>query len=151
MEKSLNKLAIGGDHAGYLIKEKVKGHLLSLGYDVTDYGTNSEASVDYSDYAHLVAEAVDRGDYPLGILVCGSGNGVNMAANKHQSIRSALCWIPEIARLARTHNDANILAIPGRFVDENVAIEIVDTFLSHSFEGGRHCNRVNKIPLNPTK
>ena len=151
MKNPVNKLAIGSDHAGYLMKERVKSHLLSLGYDVVDYGTNSLLSTDYSDYAHMVSEAIEKGACSMGILICGSGNGVSMAANKHQAIRAALCWIPEIAKLARTHNDANILAMPERFIDESMALNIVDTFLSHAFEGGRHCNRVSKIPLNPEK
>jgi ribose 5-phosphate isomerase B len=148
-EKSAYKLAIGSDHAGYLMKEKIKSHLFSLGYDVIDFGTDSEISTDYPEYAHRVSTAVESGKYLFGILLCGSGNGVSMTANKHSSIRAALCWIPELAKLSRVHNDANILTLPARFIDEDIAMEIVDTFLNNSFEGGRHCNRVNKIPLKP--
>lgn len=139
------KIAVGSDHAGYRMKEKVKDFLASEGYESEDFGTNSESSTDYPDYAHAVALAVARKDFRLGILLCGSGNGVNMTANKHADIRSALCWTPEIARLARLHNDANILALPARFISEEEMYKIVSIFLSTSFEGGRHCARVEKI------
>ncbi len=144
-----SKLAIGCDHAGYLMKETIKSHLVSRGYEVVDYGTYSDSSTDYPDYAHQVAMAVESGSCSFGILLCGSGNGVNMAANKHQGIRSAICWVPELAILARLHNDANVLALPARFIDEGMAKDITDAFFSHSFEGGRHCVRVNKIAFNP--
>ncbi len=143
------KLAIGCDHAGYIMKEKIKAYLVSKGYELVDYGTHSETGTDYPDYAHQVALAVESGSCSFGIVLCGSGNGVNMTANKHQGIRSAICWMPELARLARLHNDANVLALPARFIDESMAKEITDAFFSHSFEGGRHCERVNKIPFNP--
>lgn len=145
MEKFGMKIAIGSDHAGYGLKEKVIKHLVSGGYQVVDHGTNSEASADYPDYAHKVASDIEHGVCPLGIVICGSGNGVNITANKHQGVRSALCWATEIASLARAHNDANVLAMPARYIDEHTAFSIVDAFLSASFEGGRHATRVNKI------
>ena len=141
------KIAIGSDHAGYEMKEKVKQHLQENGLSVLDFGTNSPESVDYPDFIHPVAETVSKGEVNLGIILCGSGNGANMTANKHQKIRSALCWIPEIARLARSHNDANICSLPARFVDIETAYKIVDTFLSTAFDNGRHMHRVEKIPL----
>ena len=139
-------IPIGSDHAGFETKQAVIQHLLSKGYEVKDYGCYSEESIDYPDYAHPVATMVEENSGMLGILLCGSGNGINMTANKHQGVRSALCWTTEIAALARSHNDANIIAIPARFVSEELALEMVDTFLSTPFEGGRHQNRVNKIP-----
>ncbi|MDA9563349.1 ribose 5-phosphate isomerase B [Flavobacteriales bacterium] len=138
-------LAIGGDHAGFELKQKVINYLTNKGHQLQDFGCNSEASVDYPDFAHPVATGVEQNKFELGILICGSGNGINMAANKHQGIRSALCWEPELATLARQHNDANILAIPARFISEKKALQIIDAFFNESFEGGRHQNRVNKI------
>jgi ribose 5-phosphate isomerase B len=138
-------LAIGGDHAGFELKQKVINYLTNKGHQLQDFGCNSEASVDYPDFAHPVATGVEQNKFELGILICGSGNGINMAANKHQGIRSALCWEPELATLARQHNDANILAIPARFISEEKALQIIDAFFNESFEGGRHQNRVNKI------
>ncbi|WP_250631873.1 ribose 5-phosphate isomerase B [Rhodoflexus caldus] len=141
----VKKIAIGADHAGFLYKTKIIAHLESLGYQVDDKGTYSEQSVDYPDFAHPVAEAVESGAADLGILICGSGNGVAITANKHQGIRAALCWTQELAALARQHNDANIISLPARFVSIEEAIGMVDTFLKTPFEGGRHQNRVNKI------
>lgn len=141
------KIAIASDHAGYRIKEVIKKYLINSGYEVKDFGSFSEESVDYPDYAHPLANAVDAGKYDLGITVCGSGNGINMTANKHQGIRSALCWNEEISRLARFHNDANICALPGRFISESEALLIVRVFLETPFEGGRHQARIEKIPL----
>lgn len=138
-------IAIGSDHAGFFLKQRIKDHLVSLGHDPIDYGTDSSDSVDYPDYAHLVADAVSYGRVRLGIVICGSGNGVNMSVNKHAAIRGVLSWIPEIARLGRAHNDANVLALPARFIEEEVALQVVDTFLQTPFEGGRHCTRVEKI------
>lgn len=138
-------IPIGCDHAGYDLKERIKSYLISNGFEVKDYGTNSNESTDYPDYAHAVANHVEAQESTLGILICGSGNGINMTANKHQGVRSALCWLPEIAELARLHNNANIIALPARFVSEELAIEMVDKFFSTKFEGGRHANRVNKI------
>jgi ribose 5-phosphate isomerase B len=142
----MNKIIpIGADHAGYELKEAIKKVLESKGYQFKDFGTNSTDSIDYPDYAHPVANYVEDHSGSLGIVICGSGNGINMTVNKHQGIRSALCWTTEIAELARQHNDANIIALPARFVSQELAIEMVETFLSTSFEGGRHANRVNKI------
>lgn len=139
------RIAIGADHAGFRYKEAVIHWLQRNGYDIFDAGTNSEASTDYPDHVHPVADAVEKGEAWLGIILCGSGNGVAMTANKHQGIRAALCWNNEIASLARQHNDANILAIPARFVPEAVALSMVQTFLETPFEGGRHQGRVDKI------
>ena len=136
---------IGSDHAGYDMKEVVKEYLVSLGHSFTDHGTNSSASTDYPDYAHAVASAVEEESEGRGILLCGSANGVCMTANKHAGIRAALCWTPEIASLARQHNNANILCIPARFVNDDVAREMVQAFVSVAFEGGRHQLRVDKI------
>ena len=140
-------IVIGCDHAGFELKSKVINHLLEKGFDVEDMGCYSEDSIDYADYAHPVASKVEENSDVTGILICGSGNGINMTANKHQGVRSALCWTPEISKLAREHNDANILTLPGRFVSEELALEIVDVFFSTEFEGGRHLNRINKIPF----
>jgi len=139
----MHTIHIGSDHAGFALKEVMKGYLKER-YEIKDYGPNSADSVDYPDYAHPVAEAVEK-DGGLGILICGSANGVAMAANKHQGIRAAICWLPEIASLARQHNNANIVCVPARFVSEAEGLEIVDVFLTTAFEGGRHENRVKKI------
>ena len=138
-------IAIGADHAGYLFKTSVIHWLRRNGYEVLDYGTDSESSTDYPDHIHPVADAVEEGRASLGIILCGSGNGAAMTANKHQGIRAALCWNNELASLARMHNDANILSIPARFVPEAVALSMVQTFLETPFEGGRHQRRVDKI------
>ena len=140
-------LAIVADHAGFELKEKLFKYLLKEEYEVKDFGTFSRESVDYPDYGHPLAEAVSRGEYDLGISICGTGNGINMVVNKHPGIRSALCWNEEISRLARAHNDANICALPGRFISESEAYLIVRTFLNTEFEGGRHKRRVDKISL----
>lgn len=140
-------IVIGCDHAGFELKSKIITHLSERGFEVKDMGCYSEDSIDYADYAHPVAFEVEENSDVTGILICGSGNGINMTANKHQGIRSALCWTPEISKLAREHNDANILTLPGRFVSEELALEIVDVFFSTEFEGGRHLNRINKIPV----
>jgi ribose 5-phosphate isomerase B len=139
------KIAIGADHAGFLYKEKVIAHLKSKNLDVKDFGTYSEASVDYPDFAHPVASSVEKKERDLGFLICGSGNGVCMTANKHAGIRAALCWNVDLARLSRQHNNANVLCMPSRFVSEEEAIKMVDAFLETEFEQGRHLNRVNKI------
>lgn len=144
MDTSRN-IAIGADHAGFEYKEILKNYIHELGYNSKDYGTYDSTSVDYPDFAHPVAEAVESKVKSLGILICGSANGVAITANKHQGIRAALCWTREIAALARQHNNANIVCIPARFVTVEEAKEIVKTFLSTSFEGGRHEDRVNKI------
>jgi len=139
------KIAIGADHAGFHYKEKIKEYLTIKGFEVQDFGTLSTESVDFPDFAHPTAEAVEKGEADFGIVICGSGQGVNMTANKHQGIRSALCWNNDLARLSRQHNNANVLALPARFVALEYAIEMVDTFLNTEFEGGRHEKRVNKI------
>lgn len=138
-------IPIGADHAGFSLKEELISYLKNIGYELKDFGCYSEDSIDYPDYAHPVAEMVENNPGMLGIIICGSGNGINMTANKHQGIRSALCWKKEIAQLAREHNNANIIALPARFISTEEAIEMVDTFLTTSFEGGRHQRRVDKI------
>lgn len=137
------KIAIGADHAGFEYKELLKSFLTD--YEVKDFGTHSTQSVDYPDFAHPVASAVESKKYAFGILVCGSANGVAITANKHQHIRAAICWLNEIAVLSRMHNNANILCIPARFVSEDLAKEMTTTFLNTPFEGGRHEGRVDKI------
>ena len=139
------KIAVGSDHAGYVFKTDIVHWLNRNGYEVLDFGTDSEASTDYPDHIHPVANAVESGEAKFGIILCGSGNGAAMTANKHQGIRAALCWNNELASLARQHNDANILSIPARFVNEVVAMSMVQTFLDTPFEGGRHQRRVDKI------
>lgn len=138
-------IAIGCDHAGFEYKQSVIKWLKDQGYEVNDFGTHSTESVDYPDFAHPTALSVESGETAFGILICGSANGVNITANKHQGIRSALCWNNDVARLARQHNNANIIALPARFVALHYAIEMIDNFMNTAFEGGRHENRVNKI------
>jgi ribose 5-phosphate isomerase B len=147
LSMELNKtLAIGSDHAGYELKESIKRYIEEKGYRVEDYGTNSSESTDYPEYAHTVANSVAAdNDVDQGILICGSGNGISMSANKHTGIRAALCWDKEVAVLAKQHNDANIVALPARFITTEEAIGIVDAFLEQEFEGGRHQRRVDKI------
>lgn len=140
------KIGVASDHAGYERKQAVLKYLQQQGIEFKDFGAYSTESSDYPDYAHPLASAVSNGEYTKGITLCGSGNGINMTANKHQGIRSALCWMPEIARLARLHNDANICSLPARFVTDEQAVEIVKVFLETKFEGGRHIQRINKIP-----
>ncbi len=138
-------IPIGADHAGFSLKEKVIEHLKKRGFEIKDFGCFSEESIDYPDFGHPVASMVEDNVGMKGILICGSGNGINMTANKHQGIRSALCWKKEIAELARLHNDANIIALPARFISEEEALDMIDVFLTTEFEGGRHQMRVNKI------
>ena len=138
-------IAIGSDHAGFEYKTSLTSWLQEKGFEVLDKGTFGTESVDYPDYAHPVALAVENGEASLGILICGSANGVAITANKHQQIRAAICWNEEIASLARQHNNANIICIPARFVPQELAIEMTRVFLETKFEGGRHENRVNKI------
>jgi len=140
------KIAIVCDHAGFFLKEKLIAFLKDK-YEIKDFGTFSRDTVDYPDFGHPIAEAISANEYELGITICGTGNGMNMTANKHQGIRSALCWNEEISKLAREHNDANICALPGRFISESEAYLIVKTFLEASFKGGRHKPRIDKIPL----
>lgn len=139
------EIAIGSDHGGFELKEYLKQQLENQGYNMVDYGCFTTESVDYPDIAHPVAEAVSNGKYERAIIICGSGNGIQMAANKHRYVRAALCWDIEQTRLTRQHNDANILSLPGRFIDFNLAEEMVKVFLNTDFEGGRHNIRVNKI------
>lgn len=139
------KIAIGGDHAGFIYKQIITEMLTAQGHEVMDFGPSSEASVDYPDHAHPLALSVEKGENELGILICGSGNGVAIAANKHQEIRAALCWLEELGSLARQHNNANVLCLPARFIDIELAKKITTAFLTTPFEGGRHQNRVNKI------
>lgn len=143
----MNKtIPIGADHAGFQLKAIVINHLQSKGFTVQDYGCYSEESIDYADFGHPVATHVENHPGTLGIVICGSGNGINMTVNKHQGIRGALCWTKEIAVLAREHNDANILTMPARFVSEEEALQMVDAFFETAFEGGRHQKRIEKIP-----
>jgi ribose 5-phosphate isomerase B len=135
------------DHAGYELKSIIQGYLESQGISYKDFGTNSDQSCDYPDYAHPCALAVESGECYPGIAMCGSGNGIAITLNKHQGIRAALCWTPELARLARQHNNANVLVLPARFIPAELALEIVDTFLNTEFEGGRHERRIEKIPV----
>ncbi len=142
MEK---QVVIGSDHAGFELKEKMIAYLKANHYHVEDFGTNSPDSVDYPDFAHPVANAIENGNAPLGILICGSGVGVCITANKHVGIRAALAWTKEVATLGRQHNDANIVCLPARFIDESEAKGIIDAFLNTEFEGGRHATRVGKM------
>lgn len=138
-------ISIGADHAGYPYKAAIIAWLESQGHKVTDHGTHNTDSVDYPDFVHPVATDVEGKTSELGIILCGSGNGVNMTANKHQGVRSALCWQVPIAQLARQHNDANVLALPVRFVAKELALQMVEAFVTTDFEGGRHARRVGKI------
>ncbi|MEG1635153.1 MAG: RpiB/LacA/LacB family sugar-phosphate isomerase [Rikenellaceae bacterium] len=143
----MTTIGFAADHAGYQMKETIIGFLLSQGYSIKDYGTNSDASVDYPDYAHALAYGMEKGECTIGVAFCGSANGISMTLNKHQNVRAAICWNTEIAILAKKHNDANICSIPARFVDETTAIKIVEAFLTAEFEGGRHQARVDKIAI----
>ena len=144
----MNKtLAIASDHAGYHMKLSIITYLEEQGYVVEDFGTDSSDAVNYPDFGHPLAEAIESGKFTLGISLCGTGNGINMVTNKHQKIRGALCWNKEISTLARSHNDANICSIPARFIDLETARDIVDAFLETDYEGGRHDIRIRHIPL----
>lgn len=145
MTSNTKTIALGADHAGFEYKNAIKHKLEAEGYNVIDMGTHSLDSVDYPDFVHPVAESVEKKEAYLGIIVCGSGNGVAMTANKHQDIRAAIAWNDDLAALARLHNDANVLAIPARFISEDSALSMVNVFLNTSFEGGRHQRRVDKI------
>jgi len=138
-------IAIGCDHAGFPYKDRIVSMLDQKGYTILDFGTHSENSVDYPDFVHPTASSIEKEEADLGILLCGSGNGVAITANKHQKVRAALCWQNDIAQLARQHNDANIVCIPVRFISENLALSIIDIFINTEFEGGRHARRVGKI------
>jgi ribose 5-phosphate isomerase B len=139
------QLALAADHAGYELKTELRAWLQANGHQVQDFGTDSDTSCDYPDYAHPLADAVEQRQAELGIVVCGSGNGVCMAANKHPGVRAALAWRPDVAALARQHNDANVLCLPARFITAEDAIQCVNAFLSTAFEGGRHQRRIDKI------
>ena len=141
------KLAIASDHAGYQMKLSIIKYLEGKGYEVKDFGTDSTDAVNYPDFGHPLAEAVESGRFDLGISLCGSGNGINMVTNKHQGIRGALCWNKEISTMARLHNDANICSLPARYLDLETAREIVDAFLETDYEGGRHDIRISHIPI----
>lgn len=141
----MKKIGIGGDHAGFEYKTKLVEVLKNQGYDVKDYGPHSEESVDYADFIHPLADGVESGEFDFGVAICGSGNGVCMTANKHAGVRAALVWNDDLAVLARSHNDANVVCIPARFVDYELAEKMVSTFLNTDFEGGRHQRRVDKI------
>ena len=139
------KIGIACDHAAYELKEFLVGYLASKGFEVKDFGTHSEESCDYPDFAHALGEAIDNGELERGVALCGSGEGISMTLNKHQSIRAGLCWKAEIAALTRQHNDANVVVLPARFISNDEAMAIVDAFLNTEFEGGRHIRRVEKI------
>jgi ribose 5-phosphate isomerase B len=144
---NITSIAIAGDHAGFTYKALLTKHLAARGIAVKDFGTDSEASCDYPDYVHPLANAIEAGEFSLGILICGSANGVCMTANKHAKIRAAIAWEVELAQLARQHNDANVICIPARFVSEALACELIDAFIDTDFEGGRHQRRVDKIAI----
>lgn len=143
----MKPIGICSDHAGFPLKEHVKQWLEAKGWPYKDFGTYSEESCDYPDYAHPMAEAIEAGECYPGIAICGSGQGISMTMNKHQGIRAALCWEPELAALSRQHNDANVLCMPGRFISHEKADEIMEAFFTARFEGGRHLRRVQKIPV----
>jgi ribose 5-phosphate isomerase B len=145
MKEKIRIIPIACDHGGFELKEFLKDNLIELGYEVKDFGTNSPESVDYPDFIHPLAKEINEGEFPLGIIICGSGNGAQMVANKYPNVRAALCWTVEIAKLARQHNNANIIALPGRFVEKEEAWKMVNVFLNTDFEGGRHQVRVGKI------
>lgn len=143
----MEKIGIASDHAGYEMKEFLTGYLDTKGFEVFDFGCYSEESCDYPDYAHPLAESIEKGELKRGIALCGTGNGISITLNKHQGIRAALCWEPELAEYARKHNDANVLSLPARYIDNQTAAKCVDVFLATEFEGGRHLRRVQKIPV----
>lgn len=145
MKRGENKIPIASDHGGFEIKEYIRKELEKLGYSINDMGTYSDESVDYPDFIHPLAQAIDKGLYKLGIILCGSGNGAQMTANKYKNVRAALCWTEEQAKLARQHNKANIISLPGRFISKKSALNMVKTFLETEFEGGRHQRRIEKI------
>jgi ribose 5-phosphate isomerase B len=142
------KILIASDHAGFDLKEKLEAALKDMGFDVQDLGTDSPDSTDYADFAHPLAEQVEHGDVKRGVLMCGTGLGMSYAANRHHNVRAAVAWTPEIAKLAREHNDANVLVLPARFVSDEVALDILKTWLDTPFEGGRHARRIEKIEKN---
>ena len=141
----MKKIGIACDHAGFQMKELLVGYLSAKGYDVVDFGCHSEESIDYPDFGHPLAEAIENGELEQGVGLCGSGEGMAMTLNKHQGIRAGLCWNTDVAALTRQHNNANVVVLPARFISNDEAIAIVNTFLSSDFEGGRHQGRVEKI------
>ena len=143
----MKTIGLASDHAGYELKEYVKQWLEAKGWEYKDFGTHSEASCDYADFAHPLAEAVESGECYPGIAICGSGEGISMTLNKHQKVRAALCWIPEIAKLSRQHNNSNVLCMPARFISNDEALAMLDIWLETEFEGGRHQRRLDKMPL----
>ena len=140
-------VAVCSDHAGYQLKQTIIRRLTNLGYEVKDFGTDSEASCDYPDFAHPCAKAIEDDQAAFGVAMCGSGNGIAMTLNKHQAIRAAICWTPELARLARAHKNANVLVLPARFIEPSLGLEMLDVFSAEPFEGGRHDRRIAKIPV----
>ena len=142
------KIGLASDHAGFALKQYVKSYLEAKGVAYEDFGCYDEQSCDYPDFAHKLGNAIDSGVLKIGIGICGSGEGISMALNKHPKVRAALVWSPEIAHTTRQHNDANVLVLPGRYISEQTAREIMDVFFSTEFEGGRHVRRIEKIPLN---
>lgn len=140
-------IVIASDHAGFEIKQMLKAHMEAQGIEVVDLGTNSDAAVDYPDFGHQLGKAIGEGQYKMGISICGSGNGINMTTNKHAGVRGAICWNEEIAEMSRRHNDANICSLPARYIDQEMARNIVDIFLSTGFDGGRHEKRIKKIDI----
>jgi ribose 5-phosphate isomerase B len=145
--KDIRIIAMASDHAGFEMKEVVKKYLTEKGFEVIDFGAFSGESSDYADFAHPLANSIEEGKAPIGISICGSGNGITMTVNKHQKIRAALCWNTEIAELAVQHNNANICSLPARYLSDNEAINIIEAFLRSDFEGGRHQRRIDKIPV----
>lgn len=143
----IKTVGLASDHAGFPLKQFVKKYLDEKGIPYKDYGTDSEASCNYADFGHALARGIEAGEVYPGIAVCGSGEGISMTLNKHQDIRAGLCWIPEIAHLIRQHNNANVLVMPGRFIDEETARKIMDEYFATDFEGGRHQDRINAIPV----
>ena len=143
----MDKIALCSDHAGYELKSIVAGYLESQDIPYHDFGTYSADSCDYADFAHPAALAIESGECTRGIAICGSGNGIAMTLNKHQGIRAAICWLPELAALARQHNDANVLVLPARFIEPAAALALVDIYLTTPFEGGRHARRIEKMPV----
>ena len=143
----MKKIGIACDHAGYQMKEFLVGYLAAKGYDVVDFGCDSEESIDYPDFGHALASAIEAGEMEQGVGLCGSGEGMAMTLNKHQGIRAALCWIPEIAKLSRQHNNSNVLCMPARFISNDEALEMLNIWLETEFEGGRHQRRLDKMPI----
>ena len=141
------KIGIACDHAAYDLKEFLVGYLSTKGFEVKDFGTHSEESCDYPDFAHALGEAIDNGELERGVALCGSGEGISMTLNKHQAVRAALCWIPEIAKLSRQHNNSNVLCMPARFITNDEALEMLNIWLETEYEGGRHQRRLDKMPL----